>query len=36
MGLELNMKWAEIPRSFAPTIALQNLAARLLGRGGGF
>ena len=36
MGLELDMKWAGVPRSFGPTIAPQNPATRLLGRGGGF
>ena len=35
MSLEFDMKWAGVPRSFGPTIAPQNLAARLLGRGGG-
>ena len=32
MGLGLDMKWARVPRSFGPTIAPQNHAARLLGR----
>ena len=36
MGLELDMKWAGVLRSFGPTIAPQNPAAQLLRRGGGF
>ena len=36
MSLGLDMKWAKVPRSFDPTIAPSNPAARLLGRGGGF
>ena len=36
VGLGLDMKWAGVLRSFSPTIAPQNPAARLLGRGGGF
>ena len=36
VGLGLNMRWAGVPRSFGPTIAPQNPAAWLLGRGGGF
>ena len=31
-----DMKWAGVPKSFGPTIASKNPAARLLGRGGGF
>ena len=36
VGLGLDMKWAGVLRSFGPTIAPQNLVARLLERGGGF
>ena len=36
MGLGLDMKWAGIPKSFGPTIAPQNHAARLLEQGGRF
>ena len=36
MDLGLDMKWAGVPKSFGPTIAPQNPAARLLERGGGF
>ena len=36
MGLGLDIKWVEVPRSFGSTIAPQNPAARLLGREGGF
>ena len=34
--IRLDMKWAEDAKSFGPTIAPQNPAIRLLGRGGGF
>ena len=36
MGLGLDIKWAGVPKSFGPTIASQNPAARLFGWGGGF
>ena len=36
IGLRLDMKWAKVPRSFGPTIAPQNPAARLLEQEGGF
>ena len=36
MGLGPNMKWAGVAKFFGPTIAPQNPAVRLLGRGGGF
>ena len=36
MGLGLDIKWARVPRSFGPTIAPQNPAVQILGRGGGF
>ena len=36
VGLGFEMEWAESSRTSGPTIAPQNHAARLLGRGGGF
>ena len=36
MGHGLDMKWAGVANSFDPTIAPQDPAVRLLGRGGGF
>ena len=36
MGLGLDIKWVRVPRSFGPTIAPQNPAVQILGRGGGF
>ena len=36
VGLGLDMKWAGVAKFFGPTIAPQNPAVYLLGRGGGF
>ena len=36
VGLGLDMKWTEVAKLFGPTIAPQNPAVRLIGRGGGF
>ena len=36
VGLGLDMKWVGVAKFFGPTIASQNPAVRLLGRGGGF
>ena len=36
VGLGLDMKWAGVTKFFGPTIAPQNPAVQLLGRGGGF
>ena len=36
VGLGLDLKWAEVAKFFDPTIALKNLAVRLLRQGEGF
>ena len=36
VGLRLDMKWVRVAKFFGPTIAHENPAVRLLGRGGGF